>query len=206
MSDILETGSKMVKVKIEENTFETLKANGYSVCFAKRVGSANYNVVWRAAKEYLQNIEFSWKPLYSIFATNTFQSGVKVKVATEPKKISLGETVTLRDIGLFSGAETKGSKTAVNLINEYGNIHIGISQVASLNGKEESTPIFVSENQIILGNDSFEPVEKVMVWFQCNIESSTMLADLRSNAIELDLTETNTMDVEYADGIWRIVQ
>lgn len=81
-----------------------------------------------------------------------------------------------------------------------------ISQVASLNGKEESTPIFVSENQIILGNDSFEPVEKVMVWFQCNIESGTMLADLRSNAIELDLTETNTMDVEYADGIWRIVQ
>lgn len=206
MSNSVETGTKKVSIKISEEEFKTLKNNGYSICFAKRVGDYDYNVVWRAAKEYFQNVIFSWKPLYSMFATDTFESGVQVKVSTEPKKIGLGETVTLKNIGLFTNAVTGGTDTALNLVNEYGNTHIGISQVASLDGKEASTPIFVSENEIILGSDKFKPVEKVMVWFESDIESSTMIADLRSNALEIDLTETNAVDVEYSNGKWSCIE
>lgn len=200
MSNELETGIKTVNIQIDDKTFQELKENGCSIRFAKKIGNLDYNVIWRATKEYSQNISFSWKPLYSIFVTNPFEGGKKVKVSTDPKKISPGETIMLDAHGIFSEAVTGGNPTTLNVINLYGNTHIGISQVAILDGEEAATPIFVSEDQVELGNCEFEPDERVWIWFESDAETGTMIRKHQSNVLLVNLTSRNQISFLYKDG------
>ena len=115
---------KRVEVFIPEKTLETLKKQGYSLCFAKKVGDYEYNVVWKSLDNYLQNNVFSWQPIYQIFGTNEFKENVKVSVSTNNVDIGLGETTTLNSAGNLMNPVTEGPETSINVINEYRWIHL----------------------------------------------------------------------------------
>lgn len=206
LRNLLEAATKTVTVQIDENDLPILKDGGYSLCFAKKVGDFDYDVIWKSMDKYLVSNVFSWQPIYQVYGTNTFQDSVKVEVSTNIENIGLGEITTLDAYGILSDPVTGGSAEAINVDNKYGNIHFGISQV-SVNDKGlmESTPIYVSKGVSVQGANEFKPVEKVQIWFQANAETSTMFAEMRSNSIEVDLTEKNVVSVKYQNGQWAIV-
>lgn len=206
LQEALRATEKQVKIQIGEEDLQKLKKEGYSLCFAKKVGDFDYDVIWKSMKKYLVNNIFSWRPIYQIFGTNTFEDEVKVEVSTNTKNIGIGEKTILDESGLLSEPVTGGNKNAINVDNEYGDIHFAIAQVSvNENGGMETTPIYVSKEASIKGDASFKPVEKILVWFQSNAQTSTMFAEMRSNAMEVDLTNRSEAAIRYEDGIWSVI-
>ena len=195
--------SKSVKIEIAPDDLTSLKLNNYKMCFAKRVGDNDYNVVWQAYDLYLQNNMFSWVPLYELFGTNQYKANIQVTVHTNKVPIHLGETAVLNSSGILGAPKTGGSDLGFTLDNQYGSIHPGVNQLSvGIDGSQVSTPIYVAPNSIVMGQDFLQPVEKVLVWFEQNIQTSTIFSSARSNSIEIDLTNTNAATRLYKGQKW----
>ena len=193
LKSLLEATAKSVTVRIDPAELRDLKDSGYALCFAKKVGDKDYNVIWKSMNKYLANNKFTWTPVYEISGTNTFEDSVKVETTTNIQSIGIGEITTIDDVGNLSAPVTGGDENSINVKNEYDKIHVVISQTSvNENGNMESTPIYVSKEKVILGESSYKPVEKVLVWFQANAET----------AIEINLTGKNSDTVEYKGGRW----
>lgn len=206
LRNALQAAMKIINVEIAADDIRRLMKNGYKMCFAKKVGTANYNVIWQSYRDYSESNSFSWTPQYQAFRTDTFQSGVTVKTASKPKTIGLGETTTIDQYGILLDPVTGGDQAAINVDNEYKATHIGISQVSTgIDGQVTTTPIYVSENECLLGNAVLKPVEKVLIWFECNAVTSTMFTDMRTNSIEVDLTQKNSINLKYEDEKWLVI-
>jgi len=194
---------KQVTIEIAGEDFDLLKGANYRLCFAKRVGNADYNVVWQAYHDYLETNEFSWTPQYQLFGSNVFQDNITVKVSAKPIDIGLGEITILSEKGRFGPVKTGGPATSLNLVNEYGSIHPGVNQLSTgINNEQISTPIYVAPEAIVTGETNLTPVETVLVWFQQNIETSTMFSSSRSKAVEIDLTNSNKATRLYTAQKW----
>jgi hypothetical protein len=197
---------KVVTIEIAPGDLSTLKNSGYKLCFAKKVGTEDYNVVWQSYDAYLSNNEFSWTPQYQLFASNVFKENVQVKVSTNIVNIGLGQTSTLDKNGLLSSAITGGPDVSFTFVNNYAPIHPGVNQLSTgIDGNQVSTPIYVAVNQVVTGNTVLTPVETILVWFEQNVQTSTMFSTSRSKAIEIDLTFDNTAGRLYEGGQWKTV-
>jgi hypothetical protein len=202
----LAASQKTVTIEIAPGDLTLLKKSGYKLCFAKKVGTADYNVVWQSYSAYLSNNEFSWTPLYQLFASNVFQENLLVKVSTNIVNVGLGQTSTLDEHGLLSPAITGGPDVSVTFVNNYAPIHPGINQLSTgIDGNQVSTPIYVAVNPVVTGNTVLTPVETILVWFEQNVQTSTMFSTSRSKAIEIDLTFDNTAGRLYDGGQWKTV-
>ncbi|MCM1083235.1 MAG: hypothetical protein NC393_12760 [Clostridium sp.] len=198
--------TKEVNIQIAVDDIRSLMNSNYRMCFAKKVGNENYNVIWQSYKDFSENNTFSWTPQYQVFRTDTFQAGVTVKTASNPKTIGLGEKTTIDSYGILSDPVTGGDTTAINVDNEYKATHIGVCQLSTgIDGKIVSTPIYVSENSCMLGNASLKPVEKVMIWFEYNAETSTMFTDMKTRCVEVDLTQKNSVNLKYENEKWSTI-
>lgn len=206
MQAYLAAVQKMVNVQIAEKDFATLKGSGYKLCFAKKVGDNDFNVVWQSYDDYLASNEFSWAPQYQLFGTNTFNAGVKVKASTNRVNIGLGESSTLNSNGWLQPSVTGGPNTCFTMINEYGPIHPGVNQLCTgLKGEQISSPIYVAPSQAVEGKVELTPVEEVLVWFEQHIETSTMFSGSRSHSQAIDLTDVNSRTYLYENGKWRLM-
>ena len=195
--------TKAVTIQIAVDDLKALKQAGYRLCFAKKVGDAAYNVVWQSSAKYLASNKFSWVPQFQLFGCNSFQENVQVDVSTNLVTIGLGEKSTLSAEGVMGPASSSEQATAIVLNNQYGSIHPGVSQLSTgIDGTISATPIYVAENPVVKGQTELKPVEKVLVWFEQNIETSTMFSDSRSDAVEINLTDENTATRLYSDGAW----
>jgi hypothetical protein len=194
--------TKTVDIQIADDDLTTLKQNGYSLCFAKKVNDS-YTVVWQSSTQYLSDNTFSWHPSYQLFGTNTFQGSVVVKATTKIQSCDLGQICVLDSNGLLQPASDGGKATVLTFDNEFGLIHPGVNCLATnIEGNQVSTPIYVAQNAIVSGNDELTPVDIVQVWFQQNILTSTMLSNAVSNAVEIDMTSTNLATRLYQGGKW----
>ena len=203
---LLEATEKTVIVEVAEADLRSLKASGYALCFAKKIGDFDYNVIWKSILKFLSKNKFTWQPIYKLFGTNEFRDQVKVEASTNVVKIGLGEITILDGTGILSNPVTGGGIDSLNVDNEYGEIHFAVSQTSiNESGEEESAPIFVSKQSSMIGTATFKPVEKVQIWFQANAETSTMFSELRSNPMEVDLTDRNEVKIRYEDGKWSVV-
>ncbi|MDD4915469.1 MAG: hypothetical protein PHW13_10610 [Methylococcales bacterium] len=203
LNSLLAATQKKVTIQISSADLTQLKNSKYRLCFAKKVGDDAYNVVWQSYTNYLSNNNFSWTPQYQLFGSNSFQANVQVDVSTNLVNIGLGETSILDASGLLGPASTGGPSTAITMLNQYGPIHPGVNQISTgIDGKTVTTPIYVAENQIVTGTTNLTPVEKVLVWFEQNIVTSTMFSDSRSNYVEIDLTSVDSATRLYQNGIW----
>jgi hypothetical protein len=197
---------KSVKIQIAAGDLTTLKQSGYKLCFAKRVGTEAYNVVWQSYVNYLSNNTFSWTPQYQLFGSNSFQANVQVDVSTNVVTIGLGQQSVLDNAGLLGPATSGGPNTSITLVNNYGAIHPGVSQLSTgIDGKVVSTPIYVATNQVVTGSTQLTPVETILVWFEQNVQTSTMFSDSRSQSVEIDLTVDNNATRLYSGGSWTVV-
>ncbi|MGZ3148276.1 hypothetical protein ACVDFE_41115 [Lentzea chajnantorensis] len=193
---------KKVSIQIAPDDLKTLKDNNYNLCFAKKV-NGTYNVVWQSADRYLSKNTFSWQPLYRLFGSNSFQGDVAVSVSTNDVAIGLGDKSVLDEDGLLHDAVTGGPSTGITLVNQYGKIHPGLSSYSTdIHGNGSTTPIYVAEKEIVLGEDVLTPVEVVQVWFEQKITTSTMFSDARSNSVEIDLSSADSATRLYSGGKW----
>lgn len=194
---------KIVNIQLTAEALTQMKQSNYKLCFAKKVGNSAYNVVWQSYKDYLMFNEFSWTPQYQLFGSNSFRSDIKVRVSTNLVNIGLGETSILADTGLLGQPFTGGPDIAFTMQNDFGPIHPGVNQLSTgIDGKEVSTPIYVATSQAVEGNITLTPVEKVLVWFEQDIETSTMFSNARSRSVEIDLTTVNEATRLYNGSTW----
>jgi len=197
---------KDVVIRIDLKDLDILKKSKYKLCFAKKVGDNAYNVVWQSYENYLFNNSFSWVPMYGLFGSNVFQDKVRVRTDTNIVQIKLGERSLLDSSGILSEPVTGGPDTGFTLDNEFGIIHAGVNQLSTgINGEIISTPIYVSQQPVVKGDTLLTPVEKVLVWFEQNIETSTMFSNSRSKSVEIDMTQTNNATRLYENGEWKTV-
>lgn len=193
---------KTVNILISAEELANLKDNAYRLCFAKKVNNT-FNVVWQSYRQYLRNNSFLWTPVYQLFGSNIFQGKLIVKTSTDPVNINLGQQATLNKYGVLGPASTGGPPTAITMINDYDPIHPGLNQLSTgIDGSQVSTPIYVAEKQIVKGIDELTPKQEVMVWFEQNIETSTMFSDAKSHSVSIDLTNSNEQTRFYSDGGW----
>ncbi|NER51320.1 MAG: hypothetical protein F6J92_32560 [Symploca sp. SIO1A3] len=204
LSYLLANLDKTVSVRITLEALEELKKSDYKLCFAKKVGDFEYNVVWQSYTNYLHNNYFSWKPMYQLFGSNKFEGNLVVHAMTNFVRIGLGQTSVLSRSGILSDPITSGPDTSITMQNNYGSIHPGISQFSESNmgGASTSTPIYVAERPVFKGEVQLTPVEKVLIWFEQNIETGTMFSTARSLEIEVDLTYDNSKALEYTGDKW----
>jgi hypothetical protein len=87
------SATKTVTIIIDKADLDPLQHNTYNICFAKKVDSESYNVVWQSSSKYLATNTFSWEPQYQLFGTKFFSESVEVEVATNVVNIGLGQTV-----------------------------------------------------------------------------------------------------------------
>lgn len=202
----LDAVSKAVTVLVDLDDLATLKANNYAMCFAKKVASGSdsgsYNVVWQSLTAYLYSTAFSWTPQFSLFGTNIFADTVTVTATTNQRTLGLGQQCLLDSNGILQPPATGGPATGVTMQNQFGLIHPALSQISTLNGIQQTTPLYVAPSGIVQGSVTLTPIDTVMVWFQQNIATSTMFSSARSNSVEIDLTSTNTATRLYKGGQW----
>jgi len=206
LTSTLAATQKSVKIQIASADLTLLKQSGYKLCFAKKVGNEAYNVVWQSYVQYLSNSTFSWTPQYQLFGANSFQANVQVDVSTNLVNIGLGQQSILDNAGLLGSATSGGPDTSITLVNNYGAIHPGLSQLSTgIDGKQISTPIYVASAQVVTGQTVLTPVETILVWFEQNVQTSTMFSTSRSQSIEIDLTFDNSATRLYSGGSWTVV-
>ncbi|MEM7537973.1 MAG: hypothetical protein AAF639_37730 [Chloroflexota bacterium] len=200
---VMLASTKTVDIEIALPDLQQLKASNYKLCFAKKVAEGEYNVVWQSYLDYLAFNKFSWTPQYQLFGSNIFQSNVEVRVATNLVDIGLGEESTLNEFGILSAPSTGGPATSVNMNNEFGSIHPGVNQLSTgIHGEQISTPIYVAPSAAVKGHINLTPVEKVLVWFEQNIQTGAMFSSARSLSIEIDLTGQNSATRLYENQGW----
>jgi len=201
-SQTLNSVTKTVTIRVETQDLINLKKDKYRLCFAKKVGNV-YTVVWQSYKNFSNSNVFSWIPQYQLFATNRFQEGIMVNITTYPVTIGLNETSILDEYGSLGPAKTGGSSTAITMMNDYGRIHPGVNQLSTgPDGTMVSTPIYVAEFAAAKGKVELTPKEQIMVWFEQDIETSTMISSARSRFTEIDLTLENEKSITYKDEEW----
>lgn len=203
--ELMNAVTKSVSVSIDSDKLIELKQGDYKLCFAKKVGEADYNVVWQSYLDYLEENSFSWIPVYSVFGSNMFKDSVTVKINCKPVSIKLGEQTTLNQAGVLSHPVTGGSTSALTILNEYKGIHPGVNQLSTgPDGSIISTPIYVAEKAALTGTIELRPKEFVMIWFEQDIQTGTMFSTARSKSIEVDLTSENIVNLGY-DGNWKTI-
>ncbi|MEB0045610.1 MULTISPECIES: hypothetical protein [unclassified Pseudomonas] len=206
LASTLAATQKVVKIQIASGDLTTLKQSGYKLCFAKKVGNEAYNVVWQSYVQYLSNSTFSWTPQYQLFGSNSFQANVQVDVSTNLVNIGLGQQAILDNSGLLGQPTSAGPNTSITLVNNYGPIHPGVSQLSTgIDGVQVTTPIYVASQQVVTGSTVLTPVETILVWFEQNVQTSTMFSTSRSQSIEIDMTFDNNATRLYSGGSWTIV-
>jgi hypothetical protein len=196
---------KVVTITIASKDFADLKQNGYCLCFAKKLSGEDYDVVWQSydKEEYLENNTFSWKPAFQVFGSNTFQDKMKVVVSTNVIDIQLGEQCTLDANGNLDDVKVGSHPNSIDFINEFGDIHPGVNALCyDLKGNQQISPIYVAQKAIVIGTDTLTPIEVVQVWFEQDIETSTMFSNARTNIQEIDLTNQSSASYLYKDGTW----
>ena len=201
--------TKKVLIQIAPADYELLKAANYMMCFARKVNDT-YDVVWQAYGDYFTINPFTWLPTYQLFATNSFNAGAVVNVETNTVDIGLGQQATLDSAGVIGPAANGGPSDSITLVNNYGPVCPGLIGVATgPDGIQQQQPMFVEPGAIELGVDTLTPVDVVLVWFQQNIATGTMLSQdamiAVSKAVEIDLTNEDKATRLYQNGSWSTI-
>ncbi|KAH9851346.1 hypothetical protein C2E23DRAFT_886533 [Lenzites betulinus] len=184
-------------VSIDTGILPTLINAGYKLCIAKKVNGV-YTVIWQGSN-VLPNDQFSWSAKYQVYGSIAFNSGALVRATTNVQNIMSGETCVLDNFGIMNPASGSSDDSGIFTVqNNYGLINIATNSY--VNGTY--APSYVSTNPVVSGPNTLQPIETVMVWFETNVTTGTMILDASSQAIEVDFTSipTHTLLYKVPDG------
>jgi hypothetical protein len=200
--------AKLVQIRIKQTDYDHLRAGQYNLCFARKT-NGDYTVLCQSISNFFPSTRFSWQPDYKLFGTNYFTAGAAVVVETDMVDVSRVTTsAAVMDAGGVMRPPSS-SVRAIPLVNNYGPIHIGLfASSAGPDDEQQSLPIYLSPQPVAGTGAALVPVDVVRVWFQQNTVSSTMLSPemlaASPDAIEVDLTASDTATVQYANSVWSL--
>ncbi|EIW62564.1 uncharacterized protein TRAVEDRAFT_68950 [Trametes versicolor FP-101664 SS1] len=157
-------------VNIDPAVLPILIDAGYKLCIAKKVNN-QYTVVWQGSNILPFN-QFTWSAKYQVF----------------------GQTATLDKYGVMhpaTGTVDQSGKFTVE--NQFGLINLGVNSY--VNGTY--SPSYVSANPVVAGPTVLQPIESVLVWFDTQATTGTMILNASSQAIEVDFTSVPTHTLLY---------
>ncbi|KAI0373501.1 hypothetical protein BV20DRAFT_962666 [Pilatotrama ljubarskyi] len=171
-------------VNVDSADYAALKAAKYKLCIAKKVDNT-YNTVWRGDTFFAYN-QFQWTSKYQVFGTQTYADGALVVASTDAPDIQFGQTALLDEDGTMHNASgTPNPRTGTfGVQNDYGGIRIGVNGWLG----DRFSPIFVTPQTVVNGPVTLKPVESVMVWFDQQHRTSTIITESVSDTIEVDFT------------------
>lgn len=194
--------SKQVTIEIEVDDLQMLRVGNYSLCIAKKV-EGGYGVVWDASRQFNHTNQISWKSEFELFGVRKFGDGIPVNSGTNRQPVRLGEQCVLDANGRLGRASPGGPATEITLVNQYGPIHSGLSQLLDgIGGGQRMLPIHVAPRVSAIGQVGLTPTDTVLVWFEQNISTATMFSKARPKAVEIDLSRTNAATLRYRNGSW----
>jgi hypothetical protein len=196
---------KTLTVEIAPGDLDRLRMSGLSLCFAKRVvssyGSNGFNMVWQANMDYVRSNTMSWAPQYELFVEGHFVDHINPH-HIQGQPIEFGQQSIVDRHGNLGRAVADPGTTDMMILNEFGRIHLGLSQRATtIQGVSTQLPIYLSPRAIGTGLASLRPIENILVWFGRNAESSTFSAP-PAGGVGIDFTGIDAATVRFADDAW----
>jgi len=193
---------------VDPTILKILAGSGYNLCFASNVGN-QYNVAALVVPSNLLTTKnvITWSTSYSMAATTQpFYAGNIVEQGTsetlpmvfgqvyeldswaDPPSVNSSFPVPGNALGLSTGQGVDASAIVSLVIDNVG---------------PDPTPVYVSPIEIPLSQTTFTPIAKIALWFQQNIETSTMIVLSTSKAHIMDFTVQQTKSTTYnSDGTW----
>lgn len=197
--------TKFVQIQIDQAAYNNFRTGKFNLCFALKTNDT-YSVICQSTFDYLPSTRISWSSTYQLFGTNFFIAGADVVVETNPVDIEFGQRARLNSAGVLKPAEDVGSSGVITFVNDYGAIHPGlIAPSAGPDGIARQLPIHLERQVSNSGFVWLTPADMAMIWFQQNVTTGMMLdPDLTrlQNAIEVDLTDTDTVSLQFESNAW----
>ncbi|MEM1323923.1 MAG: hypothetical protein AAGG75_26925 [Bacteroidota bacterium] len=194
---------KSIKVEISPKDLRILKAGEFKLCFAKKVGNNNFNVVWQSYSRYLEINTLSWSPKYEVFCTLSHKYYTPVVINSNSISPEPGYIIVINSAGILELVPSDNPSDGIVVKNEFRPVYIGLSQFSSgIDGQLQATPIYLSPQVPTYSAILLNPIEKVLVWFEQGSQTSTLFSGPVTNAIEVDLTNTNQITLSFANERW----
>lgn len=196
---------KTLVVEIAGNDLEILSSSHYMLCVAKVLTDENSLVIWQAEDQILAHNEMSWEENvnYSLFCSTNNANRKKVVMNVPDAEIALGEYLTLTETGNFDTQKKQGSwKDQLGLINQYNPIYPGIcQQCTDFKGVLSKDPIFLNPTLSLPGEFTIKPLEKIMVWFEQDVEKGMYLFHNFADSVQAGKTKVITVDMQAKDRV-----
>lgn len=201
--------AETITVYIDTTQLALQKQNDYSLYLAKKV-NGQFTVIWQSfgAVATAGNATYEYKNSFSIsvpsyevnYGTVTTTSGtVTFQAGGKPVSISIGQSVDLTALGLFTtptNAGTAGNITINNALQN--NPHVILSDNAG-------NPIFVdTKSGMDVGVASLTPIDTYQIWFDNYQETGTIISDQVSNVatVVFDGHSTDQVISYNSAGVW----
>ena len=195
---------KTLIIEIAQGDLEILSSSHYILCVAKVLTDENSLVIWQTEERILAHNEMSWEENanYSLFCSNNNTNRKKVVMNIPDKEIALGEYLTLTETGTFGDSKQGPWNDQLGLINQYGSIYPGIcQQCTDFNGAASKDPIFLNPTPSLPGEFTIKPLEKIMVWFEQDVEKGMYLFHNWTDSVQAAKTKKITVDMQEKDQI-----
>lgn len=190
-------------VKVDPNILKVIRSGNYNLCISKMVND-EYAVIWQAISNISSKNYIKWTPRYTLFASNYCVVGRSPRPCTSDQPIKGGEHCILNSFGILEKAKgTSQIRAPLFVRNCFKPIHFGLS-MKSEEGK--NTVIYVTSEKCLPGISGFTPKEKVLVWFEEEQQSGTIIKQVSSQAIEVDMSSESHIGVLLTDtGTFNVI-
>lgn len=204
---------KTLRIQIELDKMQELKANGYRLCLAKattdRSGTNQCNIVWQSYNNFVCNTVFSWDSLYYLFAGTAFQEYVNINDISTSNQVMIqrGQQAVLDTSGRLGKATDGKNSEGITLINECADIDIypGFIQVNyGINHKMTYSPACFMERKLLIGAITLIPDDNIIVWMDQELETGTLFRELLNPSIVVNMNGKAEEKIFY-DGTWKTI-
>jgi len=199
--------SNSIHITIEPKILHTLTQGGYSLCVAKILADSSgdvFNVIMASIPQIEPNMIVKWTDVYQIHAASQpFQPGGSVVVTggLAPMPISFGHSYVVK--GWDDPGKIINDPNAPT--NGFGFVNDMVCSVV-VSTQDPHTkqfiPIYISPESLIAGRELLTPIDKVVLWFEQNMQSATMVSNDKGNSLLVDCTD-GPKTVTFKDpGVW----
>ncbi len=202
--------AETITVFIDPDQLTAQKTNNYSLYLAKKV-NGQFTVIWQSKNpigtvdspsyEYRNDFNIA-VPGYQVnYTLDPITAGsVTFTASGLAQNITLNQTTTLSQLGLFSPAVNSGTAGEITIVNQLaGNPHAILLDNA---GK----PIFVNKlSGMDAGSSTLTPIDTYQIWFGSYQNTGTIIADNTSNVATVTFdggTTSKTISFRH-DGTWQ---
>jgi hypothetical protein len=184
-------------IKMESNTFDTLKKGGFKLFGFKAIQvsvQGGVPLVWFATDNYLANTQVTWQESYQAYiSVQDIPAQGTVIDASATENIDLSQTMNVTKNGVTSVLAT-GKAGAISVVSDLGHQWTtGINQIVN----NVAQPLCAVP--LYGGNlDTFTPIEKVLFMFATEpYTTGTVIVQAFSQGILVDLTGVQSRDLTY---------